>query len=365
MTYKWGFYALAATLAVLVVAVLIVLAVYDITPIEIISNVMARFIDTPTEYTFVPERYQVHTSEPQTLAEWVVLRHDIEEMYRSDNPDHPPIKLESVMYDSHTLNKYTMTAHDGDTIIFWELLPNDRESYDVIVVIPASGNGGARDVLGLPSKYQQDYYQSVGHDLAKQGYAVYVIENRGYGERMIRTGLCSPDSNSCDGWFLAKKLADMGHDLNDLRSKEVSQVLSHVKKLRSTERVAVMGLSLGAPLAMEAAIKHDVDAVVMASGIGTSIYSPFSEWEFHSTYDDLPKVASVLAPLPMYVSHGKNEGTVMEWEAKYRYTEQYLLRVYELHGSADNFTYVAHEGGHEYHMESVLEFLLRHMPPHQ
>ena len=38
-----------------------------------------------------------------------------------------------------------------------------------------------------------------------------------------------------------------------------------------------------------------------------------------------------------------------------------MKSVYEMHGAADNFYYYVHDGIHEYHTESVIEFIGMHI----
>ena len=68
-----------------------------------------------------------------------------------------------------------------------------------------------------------------------------------------------------------------------------------------------------------------------------------------------------IAPMPLYVSFGTKEGTLYGWEASTGYTGDVLTGAYKLHNMSENFTYHLHNGAHEYHMPSVINFLAKHL----
>ena len=68
-----------------------------------------------------------------------------------DIPDNLPIENLQVVEKNDNLKKYTMDAFDGDTIIFYELLP-ETETNHAVIIFPGTGNQGAKDVLGLDSE---------------------------------------------------------------------------------------------------------------------------------------------------------------------------------------------------------------------
>ena len=114
-------------------------------------------------------------------------------------PDYDDITLMPVEeisedeYDEYSLNKYSTSAQDGDKIIFYELKPKDNAKttscedticYSTVLVIPGSGNQGALDAINQPSQFSSYYYhKGIAEELVRSGYVVFVIENRGWGER--------------------------------------------------------------------------------------------------------------------------------------------------------------------------------------
>ena len=102
----------------------------------------------------------------------------------------PAEKIFTKKHENYVLTKYSTKAQDGDIIFFYELLQHKiKENNPALFIVPGSGNQGARDVIDVPSEFSKYYYQQgIGHKIANEGYIVYVIENRGWGERTIDAG---------------------------------------------------------------------------------------------------------------------------------------------------------------------------------
>jgi len=265
-----------------------------------------------------------------------------------------------------------MKAIDGDTIIFYELLPNIlKPPYSAVFILPGSGNTGARDVIGEPTDLLNYYYHSdIGVEIVKRGYVVYVIEHRGYGERAIDVGnACVYHTNSdkliiCQEEILRKELASIGIDLTDLMLKDSSQVLKyiHSNEYVDTNRIALAGLSMGGYLTAKLSAHNSdvVKATIIASGTGSFSKAPLTHQSFVSNLlccDPIDEIAARIPPRPLYVSFGASEVGLWGWEAKTNYSGELLKRVYEILDADYNLFYVVHEGDHGYHVPSVLEFL--------
>ena len=114
--------------------------------------------------------------------------------YNIDNfPLIPTTIVQETERENYTQKKIEMKAIDGDTIIFYELLPNIlKPPYSAVFILPGSGNTGARDVIGEPTDLLSYYYSSdIGIEIVKRGYVVYVIEHRGYGPSVAATRIGS------------------------------------------------------------------------------------------------------------------------------------------------------------------------------
>lgn len=387
MNYQLGFWVLCAVLAVCAVSGVLILDSYDRTPIDILHRVLG----TPTtnqHYVWLPDHYTSSLKPPphtysdnvRTLGdfyEWKGQRGGVLAAYE-DRPTIHDVTYDDVhAVETRNLDSYTFTKHtvpsffDSETVIFYELLPAGQAPYNAVFVIPGSGHPGAADVLGEPGPWQTYYYQdSIAKILAKAGYAVYVMELRGYGERAVDVGAaCNPTRHptTCSSFAVENKMVVFGISMADIRTDEATQVLAYIESRPYIRNVAVAGLSLGAGLAVTQAIINGdiVDAVVMASGVGSNIYSPVNMestgYEMISCCDTVDQIATI-APMPAYVSFGTQESTIFRWEAESGYTGSFLADVYQLHDASENFYYVAHNGTHEYHTESILDFLNMHMP---
>ena len=236
--------------------------------------------------------------------------------------------------------------------------------YDTVLVIPGSGHQGALDVIDEAGPHAARYYHDgIARTLVHAGYAAYVIELRGYGERAIDVGVsCKEHDFRCYVVVLEKKLSALGISMNDLRTDEITQILAWVESRSYTDNIAISGLSLGGSLAATQAIINNnvIDAVVIASGMGSILYSPLVQdvggRDITDCCDSVDPVITI-APMPAYVSFGLREDAFFRWEAETGHTEKLLADAYELHGKSDNFRYVVHDGGHIYEVESMLDFL--------
>lgn len=293
--------------------------------------------------------------------------------YNVDNfPLMPTTIVQETEKENYTQKKIEMEAIDGDTIIFYELLPNIlKPPYSAVFILPGSGNTGARDVIGEQTKLLSYYYHSnIGVEIVKRGYAVYVIEHRGYGERAIDVGkACNTKTTHdrliiCPEEIFRKELASIGIDLTDLMLKDSSQVLKHIhsNEYIDTNRIALAGLSMGGFLAAKLSAHNSdvVIATIIASGTGSYSKVPFIHQSYVSNLlccDPIDEIVARIPPRPLYVSFGANEIGFLGWEAKTNYSGEILKRVYEILDADHNLFYVVHEGKHGYHVQSVLEFL--------
>lgn len=391
MSYRLGFWVLATILAGCVIAGYLILDSYGKSPSDVLHRVFGildGIRDMQSHYAWLPDHYAAqvgllpysYTKNVETLGDFHDWKHApggvlavYEDRPTTRNATYGGVEImETHHRDSYRLIKHTMPSFfDAESIIFYELLPNlDSAQYDAIFVIPGSGHTGAADVLGEQGRWQGYYYQDgIGKTLAEAGYAVYVVELRGYGERALDVGMaCNTQENpsTCSSFAVENKMAVFGLDMGDIRTDEITQVLAYIESRSYIRNVAVAGLSLGAGLAANQAIINGdvVDAVVMASGVGSTVYSPLNMEsggsETVSCCDTVDRLAT-LAPMPAYVSFGTQESTAYRWEAESGYTGSFLADVYRLHNASENFYYIAHNGTHQYHIYSVLDFLDMHL----
>ena len=390
VNYKSGFWVLAGVLVIGSLSIVVGLqVVYDKTPLDILNRAIQPPRPTADDYAWLPDHYTADIEDPphsyaknvETLGdfyEWRERPDGVLAGYR-DRPDVHDVTeyaaelVESRETSGYTLNKLAMPAFfDPETITFYELLPGTEQSrYNAVLVIPGSGHQGALDVLGEPGPWKGYYYQDgIAKLLAEEGYAVYVVELRGYGERAMDVGMaCNTIGHptTCSSFAVENKMSAFGIDMNDLRTDEITQVLAYAESRSYIDKIAVAGLSLGANLAAnQAIISGDVvDAAVMASGIVSVLYSPLNMEAGPSYYqssccDTLDHIATI-APMPVYLSYGKQESGGFRWNAEGGFTNEFFVDVYALHKESDNLHYFVHDGKHEYHVPSVLDFLDTHV----
>lgn len=279
-----------------------------------------------------------------------------------------PVLEQALVRDGYILEYYTMEGLLDDRIIFWKMIPNEAAAVGkAVMVIPGSGNQGARDVIGEPSPWEAFYYHNkIGVSIVQKGYTVYVPELYGYGKRAIIFEGCSDVRKTdqiltCGPRTLAQVMSARGGSIVDLWNDEISKVLSTI----SESRVAVAGLSLGGDLATnQLNINYDlIDVGLIVSGGGSVFHAPIGPR--HVSYDfalhDANDVILSLVPKPVYLSYGLHETGALRFEAESGHTYSLMQEAYGLYGMDDRFVYVVHSGGHEYHVPSVLEFLEKHL----
>ena len=279
-------------------------------------------------------------------------------------------KLEEDETVNSSLSKYSMEGQDGDQIIFYQLLPNNQEGkIPVVLIIPGSGNQGALDVINKPGEFSYYYYQKgIANNIVDSGFAVFVIENRGWGERSIPTGsLCQgviADRLYCSGILLSNQLSHFGLSLNSLQVMDTIQLLKYIKSLEhiDSENISIMGLSLGSFIAMKvSALDPEVKSTIMASGFRSYQHRWSGNGAGMLEFFDIPDIVSTIAPRSIYLSWGTNELHPWNYEADTLHSINMIRKAYSLFDAEDFITLVIHEdefnSGHTYDIPSVLEFL--------
>ncbi len=315
---------------------------------------------------FVPWKERIQTKFLE-LYEFPEISNDI---------DYKALKISEQKNDTYTITKFSIDAYDNDKIIFYELFPNDVKKLTscekeicapAVLVIPASGNQGSADVINLPSELSEYYFQSgIGEKITEMGYVVYVIENRGWGERKINAGFnCEEPDIYCSGKVLDRQLHNLGFNLKTLQTLDAFQVLQLMKKVEYVDEknISVVGLSLGGDIVQYLSIlDNDIKNVAIASGLqstyltsGTAITPKILQY-----YDDSDLISSI-APKSLYLSWGLNESSMFGFEANSLYSASKIEKAFSLHDKKQNLTIITHDlkenGGHVYDVKSLLAFL--------
>ena len=265
----------------------------------------------------------------------------------------------------YLIQRYSMQAIDGDTIIFYEVKPaNVSGSLPTVLVVPGSGNQGVADVLGLDGEFKSRYYQkSIAIEIAKRGYIVFAIENRGWGERTLDAKQCGRnEETTCSGLIFYEHATSLGYDYLGLQTADTLQLLQYMRSIEyvDKQRIAIAGLSLGAFIAMSASVlDSNITSTVLASGV-ISIEHTWSRGTGTLgtlRYFDGPDLASTISPRHLYLSYGSKETLGFGIEADTLYSADKISQTYELLDAGENIKVIVHSGGHTYDIPSVLEFL--------
>lgn len=317
--------------------------------------------------------FEKNVKDKEDFVEWKSLIYkkfiEIYDFKNIDKPTLKNVKVESTKnIDSNILTKFSAKAFDGDEIIFYELKPNYQfESLQTVFIIPGSGNQGAADVLGLDTKYKDYFYhKNIGQKLVNEGYVVYVIENRGWGERTIDAGLhCDEPNVYCSGNVLSRHLSNSGKDLFSLQITDSLQVFDFIKnkKYVDSDNIAVMGLSLGGGIVQGMGIiQSDIKSIVIASGLvsydkagGTGITPGMLE------FFDFPDLVASLAPKPIYLSWGEYEKSNFRFEVETSYSVNIVKKAYSIMNAEQNIVVIFHNDefnqGHTFDVNSIIRFL--------
>lgn len=304
-----------------------------------------------------PLAYERHVADMDDFVAWRTMLAD-SNLHIHNNP-HP----ELVMLESHPgLEKFLL----GEIIVYHAAPPPDKANGKAVLVIPGSGDGAAREIMGIQTVHIP-YHGEIGLRLAAAGYDAYTLELDGWGERRKDAGSMCPNVSvpvNCEYFAFQEKLARYGISLSSIHDKEVAVTLSYVTSKHNW--TAISGLSAGVKKALPSTLANSdvVDAVVLASGIsivhGWPIFitaGPLIEPKY-----DIENVDRVraLAPTPLYMSYGSLEDGSFGYAAKSEDIPEAIRPVYEMYGVPERFMYVIHGGMHEYDIDSVITFLDSH-----
>lgn len=180
------------------------------------------------------------------------------------------------VYDLEIDRVQTRTS-DGLVLNHW-FAPAQNETYPIIVFF--HGNGGH---LG--------YYTSVYKDILNQGFGLFAVEYRGYGDN---DGEISEGGLYSDGHSVMKWLLNRGYTKDD---------------------IYLLGLSLGSGVAVEMARTYDVKGLILVSPFTSAVevgqsfywYVPVSMFIKDRFENDL-KISEIKTPL--LIVHGKQDNLV-------------------------------------------------------
>ena len=282
----------------------------------------------------------------------------------------PTEKIFTKKRENYVVTKYSTKAQDGDLIFFYELLPHKiKENNPTLFIVPGSGNQGARDVIDMPSEFSKYYYQQgIGDKIANEGYIVYVIENRGWGERTIDAGtLCKESDVFGSGEILERQLKNLGYDLINLQIIDTLQIFKSIQSVShvNLDNMFILGITHGGKIALRSSLflPELKGAMIASSLFSTEHFGTKGNGYTHGLlkYFDNPDLAATISPKPLYLSWGLNENFPHGLEAKTSYSANLIKKSYSLFGLEKNLTIITHNqtinSGHTIDESSILNFL--------
>ena len=209
----------------------------------------------------------------------------------------------------------------GMSVPAWLLLPKHPIADPCPAVLAVHGHGYGKDeLIGLThgegartaSVDRQDY--RYGRGLAERGYVVLAPDFRAWGERQL--GFGATGAERCDFVFL--KAALLGLTLLTLQIHDARRCLDYLctRPEVSADRLGCVGLSFGGNLTMWlAALDERVKAAVMGCFLSTYRAHGIDDWICGNEVvpgllldADMPDVAGLIAPRPLLIENGENDG---------------------------------------------------------
>lgn len=247
----------------------------------------------------------------------------------------------------------------------WALLPKQRNGAGV-VALHGHGyrfgetvgiDGGEPGQAELIRRANYTY----GLQLAERGYVVIAPELRGFGAR--RDGEAFR-RDPCDANYV--RLLEFGVNLVALQVQDLRSVLSYaIGEYGIAGRVGAIGLSYGGRMTMYLSAVDERVGCAVASGclntfrerlaIDSSCGAQFVPGLLSEA--DTPEVFGLIAPRPLLIELGTNDGTSPEVYATEAYSE--IERIYEGAGARDRLDIDIFESGHRFSGRKAFDWLDR------
>ncbi len=239
------------------------------------------------------------------------------------------------------------------------LVPHGGPSTKPAAICPHGHVQGGKEGVVNPKNAPGVAY---GHELARRGLVVLAPDNAGMGER----DMASDQDSASDGCRLAwNRLNQMGLDLTGLRVFDLMAGLELLKSRPDVDprRLGCAGLSGGCWLSQVlTALDHRLKAVVL-SGFFTTFAQ--TVWHGHCICHhpfgigrlcDMPDLSALIAPRPQFVESGAQD-TPYPPEPAFTL----VRRAYELLDASQRLGLDLYEGGHMFHGEVSIPWLIEQL----
>ena len=253
-----------------------------------------------------------------------------------------PFQSETI--SSKKNHKYQVTEMKINSTPFRQIeivvtLPNEFVDFCPAVVAIA-GHGGNRHTC-----YTKESYHQCAHVLAQQGFVT------------ISTGISQHDVKESSRTLMGERLWDLIRCVDFLESMEAVD----------NNRIGCIGNSLGGEMVMWlAAVDSRMRAAVSSSFLTFMDQMENNHcmcWKFNGLREivDFPDIYSLIAPRPLLCQNGLQEPLSQFPVHLAREAKKEIEVIYQDLGAGGNFEFIAHEGGHEVHLSSLLSFLDKHL----
>ncbi len=262
------------------------------------------------------------------------------------------------------------TSEAGWSFPAWSLVPDDPNGAGILCIHGhgyVHGETVGRDG-GDPkqAKALADHNYAYGLRLAERGYTVIAPDMRGFGPRLDDETF---RRDACDTVYI--RLAQFGVPLLALQLQDLTTALDHLLTSDAVDpnRVGATGLSYGGRLTMYISALDDRIACAVASGclntfrerltIDSSCGAQFVPGLLE--HADTPDVFGLIAPRPLLLELGTNDGTSPEIFATEAYSE--IERVYGAAEAPERLDIDIFETGHRYNGAKAFDWFERWLVP--
>lgn len=275
-------------------------------------------------------------------------------------PTPRPTTVETVQADGYQRHKLVYETLPGSWVTAYLLVPDGLTGPGPAAICAHGHFEGGKDSVALPDRAAGVAY---GHELARRGVVVLAPDKAGMGERQGQSDYATAGQNVC--WPVWARLNQMGLDLTGLRVFELMAGISLLSARPDVDarRIGAAGLSGGCWLSQVlSALDRRVRAVVLSGFFTTFVQTV---WHGHCICHhpfaigrecDLPDLSALIAPRPQFVESGKQD-------EPYPLEPAYSMvrRAYELLGAPDRLGLDHYDGGHMFHGEHSVPWLVRQL----
>ena len=265
------------------------------------------------------------------------------------------------------------TEEDGIRVRYFQHRAYDGELRDHILLEPKEPKGVVivlndqttmEAMTGLDSGDQpKQFGRGVGMPMAKAGLAVVVTELRGFGrdEHPPKWGYHGIYVTSSTYIALGKDLLAVAY------AKDNFQTVAVARQLYPKLKIGFVGISKsGRNTAAVAALSEDVAAAYPAAGVEFEHRMGFSTSPHRYPpgfleHFVLPDMLCLIAPRPLRLNYGLNDGWPYNYEARERETLKHAQRAYNNLGALDKVSQHVHGDGHDFDIQDVKAFFVREL----